>query len=113
MERIPKMIDLAINQEGDDLPEAVNLSIPQQYPYGLTLCLDSATLDKLEMDDDCQVGDHFAFHALAKITSCSDREGMGKRIEMQVVAMSPLDEDGDEDAEEEQPRHKIKNPYDR
>ncbi len=114
MERIPKMVDLALSQEGDDLPEAVNLSIPAQYPYGLSLCLDNATLEKLEMDDDCEVGDHVHFHALAKVTSCSDREGMGKRIELQIVAMSAEDENEEnETAEEQMLRHKIKNPYDR
>ncbi len=111
MQKLPDMVDLSIDQKGEEMPEATNLSIPQQYPYGLSICLDDSTLKRLDMDEDCAVGDHFAFHALAKVCSSSDREGQGKRIELQIIAMSPLD--ADEDEEEEQPAHKIRNPYDR
>ncbi len=114
MQKLPDMVDLSLSQEGEEMPEAVNLSVPAQYPHGLTLCLDADTISKLDLDDDCAVGDHFHFHALAKVTSCSDREGFGKRIELQVVAMSAEDEeDENEAAEELMPQRKIKNPYDR
>ena len=92
MEHIPKMVDMAMEQPSpSDMPEATNIKPTPQYPYGLTLCLNDDTLSKLNMDDDYAVGDMIHFHAAAKITSCSDSEGCGKRIELQVIAMSSED----------------------
>ena len=111
MEHIPHMVDMAIEQSSPaDMPEATNIKLTPQYPYGLSICLEDDTLKKLDMEDDCAVGDHVAFHCLAKVTSCSDRENMGKRVELQIIAMSPSDTD---DKPAEAPKHKIRNPYDR
>lgn len=110
MEKIPQMVDMAINSEdeGDGLPEAVNLRIPQQYPYGLNICLNDQSLEKLNMEDDCEVGDHVHFHCLAKVTSVSNNENMGKRVELQITAMSAENEEEENAAaEEEMERPKI------
>lgn len=101
MEHIPKMVDMAMEQPSmGDMPEATNIKLTPQYPYGLTMCLNDDTLKKLNMDDDCTVGDTVHFHCLAKVTSCSESEGSGKRIELQVIAMSAEDEDGENKAVE-------------
>ncbi len=106
MEHIPHMVDMAIEQPSPaDMPEATNIKLTPQYPYGLTLCLNDDTLSKLNMDDDCDVGDTVHFHCLAKVTSCSESENSGKRIELQIIAMSAEDEDEEnEEAESEMPR---------
>ena len=89
MEHIPHMVDMAIEQSSPaDMPEATNIKLTPQYPCGLTLFLNDATLDKLNMEDGYAVGDMIHFHAAAKITSCSESEGSGKRVELQVIAMS-------------------------
>lgn len=99
MEKIPHMVDMQIDQpDNGGMPEATNLKIPVRYPYGLGLCLNDPELKKLGLDDEeCQVGDHLHFHALAKVTSVSENESMGKRIELQIVAMSAENEDEEGD----------------
>jgi hypothetical protein len=115
MDRIPKMADMAITPTEIEnvkiLPQSTESSAPI-YPYGLSLCLNDDTLDKLNMEDNCEVGDMVHFRCVAKVTSCSDHENMGKRIELQIVMMSAEGAEDDDDEEEAQP-HKIKNPYDR
>lgn len=116
MEKIPKMVDISLEPPSEDTPVATNLSIPPQYPYGTQLCLNDYILKKLDMDDDCEVGDHFHGHFLAKVTSVSSDERSGKRVEMQIVALSAEDEDQEnEEAEEEYAppyaHRKAVNPY--
>lgn len=102
MEKIPHMVSMEIEQPKDgDMPVATNLSIPARYPYGLGLCLNDPELKKLGLDEeDCEVGDHVHFHCLAKVTSCSDSEGAGQRIELQIVAMSAEEHDEEDENEE-------------
>lgn len=108
MEKIPHMIDMAMSSPDSPMPEATNLHVVPQYPYGLTLCLNDQTLDKLNMEGDCEVGDHVHFHCLAKVTSASDHENMGKRIELQIVAMSAENEEYEnEEAEEDMPKRAL------
>jgi|ERR1035437_7927739 hypothetical protein len=103
MEVIPKMIDLATKPiEIANVEKVDSFDGPQEpmYPYGLAISLNDETIEKLNMEDDCVVGDHVHFHCLAKVTSCSEHEGSGKRIDLQIIAMSAEDE-ADESPEEE------------
>ncbi len=58
------------------------------YNYGLTLCFDHETLEKLHLDDDVEVGDMLDIRAMAKVTSVSKNDtGDGEkcRVEMQIT----------------------------
>ena len=107
MQKVPSMVDMAIKpveiKNVQILPDSEE-GCPV-YPYGLTLSLNDETLDKLRMEEGCEVGDMIHFHCLAKVTSCSDHENAGQRVELQIVAMSAEDEDSEnEDAEEKMPK---------
>ncbi len=106
MEKIPKMVDMQVTPTDCDMPVASNIKLTPNYPYGLGLCLNDPELKKLGLDEEeCEVGDHVHFHCLAKVTSVRDDEACGKRIELQIVAMSAEDEDSEnEESEEEMDR---------
>lgn len=61
------------------------------YDYGLTLRLNSESLEKLNLDDeDVEVGDLLDFRAMAKVTSVSRHDtGGGSKccVELQIVMM--------------------------
>ena len=102
MEVIHKMISLEIESPVSvDMPQAVNLAIAPQYPYGTQLCLNDMLLERLGLDDDCDVGDTLHFHAMAKVTSKSKNEQSGTRIELQITEMSAEDEDKENEDDEE------------
>ncbi len=102
MEHIPHMVDMAMKPVEIENVKPINgadTPMPPMYPYGLCLSLNDETLDKLNMEDNCSVGDQVHFHCLAKVTSTTENEGSGKRIELQVIAMSA---EGEEDEEQEE-----------
>lgn len=115
MEILPDMVDLAFTPpDVNNMPEATNIHLVPQYPYGLNLCLNDEVLNKLNLDNDCEVGDHVQFHCLARVTSCAEHEGSGRRVELQIVAMSAESDEDDENEEaEEESGHKLGrfNPY--
>lgn len=61
------------------------------YPYGLSICVTHDELAKLDLDDECEVGDMVSFCAIARVTSVSksESETSGKtcRIELQITHM--------------------------
>lgn len=74
-----------------------------EYPCGLCICLDDATLEKLSVDhDDWAVGDIFDLRGMARVTSVSENEtesGKRKRVELQFVMLGAESEDA-EDSED-------------
>lgn len=71
-------------------------------PPGLCICLTEVELEKLELSDDCCVGDTIHIFGLAKVTSVSKTDsaaGPRCRIEMAFLEMEVESED-DEEAEE-------------
>ena len=73
-------------------------------PPGLCLCLTETELEKLDLDDDCQVGDYLHGRFMARVTSVNKSEtGGGKkcRIELSVVAMNLLENESTEDPGED------------
>lgn len=87
-----KLMDMARSAEEvrvDASPMA--LSNTPLYDYGLTLRLNSETLDKLNLDDtDVEVGDMLDFRAMAKVTSVSKHDtGAGEKccVELQITHM--------------------------
>lgn len=87
-----KLVDMARSAEdlnADAMPSSVsNMSL---YDYGLTLRLNSETLEKLNLDDsDVEVGDMLDFRAMAKVTSVSKHDtGSGEKccVELQITHM--------------------------
>lgn len=93
------MVDMARSDE--EKAEAIVGNMPSvadqpDYPYGLSISLSHDDLAKLDLEDDCEVGDMIDLRAFAKVTSCSKREVGGKaetRIELQITHLSVENED--------------------
>jgi hypothetical protein len=109
MHKLENMVDMARTpRETDESPaESIESSMPV-YPYGLAISFGEDELEKLGVDySDWSVGDHFHLHALAKITSISERETEGGnccRVELQIVALSgENEEEENEEYEEKEP----------
>lgn len=103
--KIPAMVDMALTpsqEENENGGIGITPAIQRpRYPYGLSIYLTDAELDKLGMDKDVGVGDMMHIHAMSKVTSVSmnDTEGgQTCRIELQITHMCGEDED-DEDTE--------------
>ena len=117
MEVIPKMVDLAIQPTEIENVKVLSPATAQAepyYPYGLCICLDAQTLEKLAIEDVMNVGDMIHFHAMGKVTSVSDNQQSGKRVEIQITAMAAEDEDAENEEEEQaemKTAYKAKNPY--
>lgn len=118
MARFNSMVDLAKTPEEakEDILDMAPMGLPSKvtpaYPYGLCLCLDNETLEKLGIDGDLpDVGDMIQFTALARVTSASQNEKMTEtgetevcqRIELQITHM---DVGGVEEGEDPAARRK-------
>lgn len=96
---ITKMVDMAVPAKS--LEEKYKGPMPSDtgtplYPYGLCLSLDEDVLAKLDLDQNCEVGDLIHLFAMAKVTSVSMRdtqEGKSCRIELQITHLGLEDED--------------------
>ena len=86
------------------MPSTDSSNLPK-YPYGLCISLGPDEIEKLGLDcSDCSVGDFLHIHALAKVTSYSEREteeGVQPRIEM-VLAFMEAEDEGEENEEDEE-----------
>lgn len=87
-----KLVDMARSaEEIKDDSSPISLSNSPLYDYGLTLRLNSESLEKLNLDDsDVEVGDLLDFRAMAKVTSVSKHDtGDGEKccVELQVIMM--------------------------
>lgn len=106
MEKLPRMMSMARTpaEMAEEAPMAIMAQRVPVYPYGLSLSFDDETMAKLDIDDDCEVGDIVHFFALARVTAVSANEtsdGKRMRVELQITDMSVESED-DENAEMEQ-----------
>ena len=94
MERTPaeKAEEVLSYSEGPSVASIPNV------PYGLCICLEDESLDKLgiEEDDDPDVGDLIHLSCMARVTSVSCQDtggGKKRRVELAIVLMSAEDED--------------------
>jgi hypothetical protein len=86
-----KLVDLEMTDE-----EKLDTMMPMpmerpDYPCGLRLCLTESELEKMELDDDCNVGDMIDLRAFAVVTSVSKNDGPNGpccRIELQIQKMA-------------------------
>lgn len=85
------MVDMA-----RDMKEEMQ-AIPAEaiYPYSLCIALTNEELEKLDLDDDCEVGDLLHMICMAKVTSVNKNEG-GCRIEMQIFDIETLEDENTE-----------------
>jgi len=102
------MVDMAMSPEEmkNNSPILVaDVSNQPIYPYGLSIRLTHAELEKLNVDySDWSVGDHFHLEAMAKITSIRESETEGGKdccVELQIVALKGHDEEHEFDEEED------------
>lgn len=72
------------------------------YPPGLRICLTQDELGKLDLDDDCEVGDMIDLRALGRVTSVSMNDGLtGRccRVEIQIEEIALEIEDLEDPSE--------------
>jgi hypothetical protein len=101
-----KMVDMA-RTPAEKAEEAARMAGPaaadiRDYPFGLCLSLDQDDLEKLDLDDDCEVGDMIDLRAFARVTSRSENTVNGEkrvRIELQVEQLAIEDEDKEQPGE--------------
>lgn len=66
------------------------------YPYGLKLCLDNASLEKLGLDTLPKVGAKMMVHAMGVVVEVSQHESANhesRRVEIQIQRLGVEDED--------------------
>lgn len=68
---------------------------PPSVPYGLCISLTNEELDKLGMDDDCEVGDILHMVCMARAKSVNKNEN-GCRIEMEIFDIEVLEDENEE-----------------
>lgn len=102
VDTLPSFVDMALTPREQDEDSNIPCSPDQpMYPYGLCLSFGDEQLEKLDMEDDCDVGDMIHMNCLAKVTSVSKNDtsdGPKKRVELQIIAIAA---ESDEDDEEE------------
>lgn len=81
-----KLVDMARSaQEQKDSAIPMMMNEPL-YDYGLHLCLNNESLEKLNLDTDVEVGDLLDFRALAKVTSVSKNDtGDGEKCRVELT----------------------------
>lgn len=80
---------LTKSQQKETMPQAVAADAPS-YPYGLTLRLDSASLDKLDISKLPKVGAKVTVQAIGVVTSVSQHESKNndsRNVEIQLQEM--------------------------
>ena len=81
-------------------PPAVSGGSAPDYPWGLTITLDSAALKKLGVDELPDAGEECMIHATGKVISVSEsasEKGGERRVEVQITKLALVCEDTDEE----------------
>lgn len=83
---VRKLIDMARSVE-EQKDAAIPYNNMPLYDYGLSLCFNQETLDKLNLDtSDVEVGDLLDLRAMAKVTSVSKNDtGDGEKCRVELV----------------------------
>lgn len=109
MDVLPEFVDMAktpaeIAEDKADMQS--NNFVEPVYPYGLSICLTQEEIDKLDLEEDVGVGDYLHIHALAKVTSVSNREmsdgKTDRRVEMTLTHIAAESEDDENEGAEEE-----------
>lgn len=94
-----KLVDMA--RTAKEMTQTVSPSLMNAplYDYGLSLCFNDETLDKLHLDTDVEVGDMLDTRMLLKVTSVSKNDtGDGEkcRVELQVTHIAVVENESAE-----------------
>lgn len=98
MLKTPAMVDMRLTPEEqrEDMCVPLGGNAPE-YPYGLSICLDDACLEKLDVDvESLSIGETYHLFVMAKVTSISSNENLNgpkNRVELQITHMSAESED--------------------
>lgn len=87
-----KLVDLELDDESKlDTVMPMPVETPD-YPYGLRICLTHRELEKLDLDDNVEVGDMIDLRAFGVVTSVSKDAGPNGdkscRIEIQLQKLA-------------------------
>lgn len=97
MHAIPPMTDM---RRTPSEKSEMTMCVPSEYPYGLSISLDTESLKKLNVDfDSIEVGGIYHLFVLAKVTakSCNENEGgeSNERVEMTLTHIAAESEDAE------------------
>lgn len=109
MKVMPDFVNLAkspeqINQ--DHMPMAMSDYPVNVYPYGTSICLENAQLERLNLDEDPEVGDMIEFTARGLVTSASQNQtdkGTKRRVEIQITDIALDDSMSDDEDDMQRP----------
>ena len=79
----------AKSKGGKESPGDPSTPNAPEYPYGTRVNLDADHVKKVYGDSPPAVGEEHDIHARGKVTEMSDRDGEGKRLEIQITHMKP------------------------
>lgn len=109
VDKLSHFVDMA-NDQDDKIDDQPMMQQPE-YPYGLCLSFSQAELDKLDLEDDCSVGDLVHLACIAKVTSVSKREMMNGdpdcRIELQITSIACENDENEEVEQKMEPSKKL------
>ena len=100
-------------EEAAEMMAPPSMDMVGDYPPGLCLCFNEETLEKLDLEDDCEVGDMIDIRAMGIVTSVSKNGSLAGgshcRIEIQLTHIAVENEEdeyeeenGEEDEYEEE-----------
>lgn len=99
-----KLVDLEMDDEKQfDTVYPMPMPETPRYPCGLRICLTHDELEKLGLDDECEIGDMIHIRAFAAVTCVSKQETNGEkscRIELQIEKMQ-VENEADEMPDDE------------
>lgn len=92
------LVDMEMDDE-DKFDATGPIPLPEKptFPYGLKICLTEKELAKLDLSDDCSIGDYIDIRAFACVTSVSKTD-TGTRVELQIERMSVENESTEDEA---------------
>lgn len=95
-----KLADMSLSkaERKESMPQAVSESDGPRFPYGLTLRLDNASLEKLGIDSLPKVGAKMVIQAEGVVISVSSHESENRddrNVEIQIQKLAVSDDDDD------------------
>lgn len=99
-----KLVDVAYTpEEKAEKFGAMSAEAAPDYPFGLSITLDECTLEKLDLDDNPEVGDMIDFRAFGRVTGVRKDARDGENhtcVEIQLTNIAVEDEDDEEPDED-------------
>lgn len=105
MYKMPNMVDMCRTPEEKAKDSPMGLVTPAvsdlpDYDYGLCGSFNKESLDKLDLDENCHVGDYLCIQTLAKVTGVHMKPGSNE-IDRVDFCMTHICVEEDEESEDE------------